>query len=386
MPKLIQPSFNGGELSPSLYARVDLARYSTSVKTAYNFIARQYGGLVNRPGFQFDERTKGFTEMVGEDEVDVPRRSRVIPFEFSEDVAYVIELGHLYARFFFEGAPVMDGMSVEEIVTPWSEDEIFDVRFTQSADTMYLVHKDHPPQVLTRLTATTFAIAAIETRDGPFRRINADEAIVVAASAQSGSVTISASAGIFTAGMVGSYFYIESKNLGKVKPWTVGSRGIAVGDLRRSDGKTYKAVTVPTGGGATWTEAGSFRPVHETGRAWDGGGDVRTDGTNTWIVGIEWEYQDSSYGVVLITGFTDSDTVTGTVTRRLPADVVGGVGAPANSWSFVGDGVDVQFSVTGATAVSNSLYSVYIDGVAVQSDPYYPGGGFGGGGGGGEIP
>jgi hypothetical protein len=381
MPKLFQPSLNGGELAPSLYARVDLARYGTSVKTAYNFIARQYGGLVNRPGLQYLGRTKAFAVMVGEDLVDVPRQSRVIPFEFSQGVAYVIELGHLYARFWFDGAPVMDGMSPEEIVTPWSESEIFDVRFTQSADTMYMAHPDHPTQVLTRLTATTFAIADIETVDGPFRRINADEAIVVAATAQTGNVTVNANSGIFTAGMVGSYFYMESKNLGKVRPWTVGERGITVGTLRRSDGKTYKAVTVPTGGGATWTETGSFRPIHETGRSWDGGGDTRTDGTNTWIVGIEWEYQDSSYGIVLITGFTDSDTVTGTVTRKLPADVVGGVGTPANSWSFVGDGVDVQFSIPGATATSNSFYGVTINGVPVQSDPYYGGGGGGGGGG-----
>lgn len=366
MTKLLQPSFNGGELSPSLYARVDLARYGTSVKTAYNFIGRQYGGLVNRSGFQFCDEAKFFSAV---------RKSRVIPFEFNQETAYVVELGHFYARFYFDGALVEDAGTPVEVVTPWSEDEIFAVRFTQSADTVYLAHPDHPTQVLTRTSATAFSMSAMSTKNGPFRRINSDEAIVVAASAITGTVTVTASADIFTSDMVGSYFYLESKNLGKVKPWTLGERGITVGTLRRSDGKTYKAVSVPSGGGATWTETGSFRPIHENGRYWDGGGDVRTDGTNTWIVGIEWEYQDSSYGIVLITGFTSATQVTGTVTRQLPADVVGGVGAAANTWPLAGDGVTTQFAIAGATDPSNLFYTVTIDGVLVQSNPNYDGGG-----------
>lgn len=372
MPKILQPSLNGGELSPSLYARVDLARYGSHVKYAKNFICRQYGGMTNRPGFGIAERAKNINPGEG---APIYGTTRALPFIFSQDIAYVVVLGDFYARFIYNGAYVRDGSNqIVEIVTPWPLTDLFIIRFTQSADKMYLTHPDYPPQVITRVSATSFTINTIETKDGPFRRINADEAIVVAASAQTGNITVTANTSIFTADMVGSYFYLESKNLGKVKPWTVGSRGISVGDLRRSDGKTYKAVTVPTGGGSTWTECGSFRPVHETGRAWDGGGDVRTDGTNTWIVGIEWEYQDSSYGVVRITGYTSGTQVSAIVTRRLPADVVGGAGTAANTWNLVGDGTTVQFSTPGATALSNQFYSVTIDGELVQSDPYYDGG------------
>lgn len=374
MPKLLQPALNGGELSPSLYARVDLARYGTHVKYAKNFICRQYGGMVNRPGFGRAEITKNLNDSNPEAN-PLYDTTRVLPFIFSQDIAYVVVLGSFYARFIYNGDYVRDGSNnIVEITTPWAISELFDIRYTQSADKLYMVHPDHAPRVITRVTSNSFTIAEIETKDGPFRRINSDEAIVVAASAQTGNVTITANSSIFTADMVGGYFYIESKNLGKVKPWTVGDRGVAVGDLRRSDGKTYKAVTVPTGGGATWTECGSFRPVHETGRYWDGGGDVRTDGTNTWIVGIEWEYQDSSYGVVRVTGYTSGTQVSAIVTRKLPADVVGGAGAPVNTWNLVGDDVTVQFAIAGATAVSSSFYSVTIDGQPVQSDPYYPGG------------
>src|SRR5699024_12640205 len=39
---ILQPTFTGGELSPSLYARVDLARYGTSVKTGKNFRSEEH--------------------------------------------------------------------------------------------------------------------------------------------------------------------------------------------------------------------------------------------------------------------------------------------------------------------------------------------------------
>lgn len=373
--KLIQPSFAGGELSPDCYGRVDLARYGTSLRTAKNFIVRPYGGVSNRPGFQFIGEVK-----------DSAKRVRLIPFEYSTEVAYVIELGDGYMRFWANGAPVESAPDTPvEVATPWGEADLADVRFTQSADAMWFVHPDYPPHRLVRTSSTAFSLSEYDTREGPFGPINSDEAVSVSASAKTGNVTITANADIFTADMVGSIFYIEAKTLGQVRPWTQGDRGVTLGDLCRSDGKTYKAVTVPSG--ADWTETGSFRPVHEYGRAWDGRGDddVRTNGSQTWKVGIEWEYQDSGYGIVLITGFTDAKTVTGVVQRQLPESVVGGFGTPGNTWTFSGNGVDKVFSITGATSSSVLDYTVTIDGVPVQPNPYYtPPPGSGGGGIGGD--
>lgn len=371
--KLIQPSFTRGEISPSLYARVDLAAYGVGLRTATNFIVRPSGGVVNRPGTQFVQETKTSAQ-----------KTRLIPFVVSNEAAYVIELGHLYARFYVNGALLMSGMTPVEVVTPWTQDQIADVRHTQSADVLWMVHPSYAPRKLSRLTATSFALTVFETKDGPFRDINTDESIVVSASAPTGQVTITSSAAIFTAGMVGSYFYLEQKELNKVKPWVVGERTttggtLAVGALRRSDGKTYRCSTIPAGpAGTDWTETGSVRPTHETGRAWDGPGDAKDNGTQQWVSGVEWEYIDSGYGVVLITGFTSSTQVTGAVTRRIPAACVGGVGSPSTTWNVVGDGVALTFATAGAVSPSNSDYTVTIDGVPVQSDPYYdPGGGDG---------
>ena len=376
---LLQPTFSGGELSPSLYARVDIERYGNSVKTAKNFLVRPTGGLVNRPGLQFVNEVK-----------DSAKRVRLIPFEFSVEAAYVIELGDEYARFYANGGLLVDGSDVPvEVATPWGEDEIGDVKFTQSADVMILVHPNHAPRKLSRTTATSFTLEEFTVKEGPFRDVNANEAVKVAVSARAGNVTVTANSDLFAADMVGLLLYVEAKSLGQVRPWTQGDRSVSVGTLRRSDGKTYRATTVPTPpatAGENWTECGSFRPTHQQGREWDGPGDERNDGTNAWKVGVEWEYQDSGYGIVRLTGYTNATTMTGTVVRELPDGVVGGLGTAANTWTFSGNGSATVFSITGATSTSRGDYQVTIGGVPIQPDPnYIAPGGIGGGGGDGGI-
>ena len=375
---LIQPTFSGGELSPSLYARVDIERYGNSVRTAKNFIVRPTGGLVNRPGLQFIGEVK-----------DSTKRVRLIPFEFSTEVAYIIELGHLYARFYANGALLRDGSNNPvEVVTPYTEAQLAEVKFTQSADVLFFAHPDHAPRKLTRLTATSFSFGEFVPREGPFRDVNANEALKIAVSAKSGTVTVTSNYDAFTSDMVGLLLYVEQKSLGQIRPWTQGDRSVAVGDLRRSDGKTYRAVTVPSlpsSGTNKWVECGSFRPVHQQGREWDGPGDERGDSTNRYKVGVEWEYMDSGYGIVRLTGYTDAKTMTGEVVRQLPDGVVGGLGSPSNTWTFSGNGTTKVFTITGATSTSKYNYEVTIGGIPVQPDPNYvppvgPGGPRGGDG------
>lgn len=408
--KLLQPTMTAGEVAPSLYGRVDINRYAAGLKRCRNFIVRPYGGVESRAGMRFVARAP----------TPVPGRHRLLPFVFSDGVSYLLQFGDFYVRFISFGAEVIpvapayssgaiyalgayttrDGLRYRslqaanaghapatsptwwvrddgmQIATPWSLEDIRRLRYTQSADVMYLVDGVHPPQTLSRTAANVFVLAEYKPREGPFRDINADESVVVAASAVMGTVTITANADIFTANAVGSLFYIEPKNLGQVKPWVVGDRGIAQGTLRRNDGKTYKAVTVPSGG--SWVETGNQPPIHEDGRAWDGAGTSKTNGTDTWYVGVEWEYQDGGFGVVEITSVSNPQTAVGTVSKRLPASVVGGVGTPSNTWNLSGDGSTRTFAIAGA---GYGVYSVTIGGVPVQSDPnYQPPSPIGGGG------
>ena len=45
-----KPSFAGGELAPTLHARIDLAQYAIGARTMKNWIVLPQGGIVNRPG------------------------------------------------------------------------------------------------------------------------------------------------------------------------------------------------------------------------------------------------------------------------------------------------------------------------------------------------
>lgn len=93
---LIQRSWAGGEISPSLYARGDLSKYQTALATCKNFIVQKHGGVANRPG----------TRYIGT--VKTPaNRTVLLRFVFNEDQTYVIEVGDRYMRFWKNGAQIV---------------------------------------------------------------------------------------------------------------------------------------------------------------------------------------------------------------------------------------------------------------------------------------
>lgn len=146
----IQPSFTGGELSPSLHARVDLAKYAVGLKTCRNFFVQSHGGVSNRSGTKFITEVK-----------DSSKQVRLIPFEFNTEQTYILEMGHLYLRIIKDGGQITSGGSVVEITTPYLESDLFGLQFTQSADVMTICHKNHAPRELSRLSHTSWALAAI---------------------------------------------------------------------------------------------------------------------------------------------------------------------------------------------------------------------------------
>jgi hypothetical protein len=199
MPKVspIQNNFNGGELSPLLAGRVDFDQYRTSLKTCENFIPLVQGGLTRRPGTYFAAAVKTST-----------LKTRLVPFEFSTTQAYILEFGDQYIRFYMNNGRIEVAGVPVEVVTPYVEADLFQLRFTQSADVLYIVHPSYKPRTLTRTSHTSWTLANFAALDGPYLPTNI-LATTLTPSATTGTITITASVSVFSPTDVGRFVRIK---------------------------------------------------------------------------------------------------------------------------------------------------------------------------------
>lgn len=101
MTLLIQPSFAGGEISPSVYSRVDIAKYNVALRTSLNGFIRAQGGWSNRTGGEFITPTK-YSD----------KKSELIPFQFNTLQTYQLEFGDQYMRVIKDGGLVLEATKV----------------------------------------------------------------------------------------------------------------------------------------------------------------------------------------------------------------------------------------------------------------------------------
>lgn len=137
---IVRNSFNAGELSPLMAARVDQARYASGCRSLNNMLLHPHGAAWRRPGLRFMGRAHAPEAAV-----------RLIPFVFSETQAYVLELGPETLRVWHAGGLVLDeaGEPVR-VSTPWRAEHLGALRWCQSADMLYLVSHAGPPRRLER--------------------------------------------------------------------------------------------------------------------------------------------------------------------------------------------------------------------------------------------
>lgn len=145
MSSVLQPTFAAGELSPSTSARTDIARYYTGLKLCRNFMVMPYGGVRNRPG------TKFVCEVA-----DSTKLNRLIPFQFNDEQTYILQFGDLQMRVIKDGGQVLfsSGPYVGlpyEVLMPYTQFDLPQLNFTQSADLMTFAHPSYKPRELGRL-------------------------------------------------------------------------------------------------------------------------------------------------------------------------------------------------------------------------------------------
>lgn len=197
MADVIQRSLSGGEIAPSLWARADLSKHATSLKTCRNFIIHKHGGASNRSGTSLTIEVK-----------DSTKATRLVPFRYSNTQTYAMEFGENYMRLIKDGgivvvtdgdAPAYNGATayvvgdlctsagiryyciaattgnappnatfwyaltgdIYEIPTPYAEADISGLKFTQSADIITIMHPSHDPMDLSRLGNVTWTLAVV---------------------------------------------------------------------------------------------------------------------------------------------------------------------------------------------------------------------------------
>jgi hypothetical protein len=184
-----QTNFTAGEISPRLYGRVDIDRYGNSAKKLLNALPVIHGGARRRPGTRFVNPAKSSAAA-----------SRLIPFVFNRDTAYMLEFGESTMRVYSVGGSNL----LADIATPYSSAMLADVDFVQGADTMFLFHPLVPIKRLRRFSPTSWDLS-----DAPFLTTPFDEqghalAANLTLSAVSGAgQTATAGAGVFLPSDVG---------------------------------------------------------------------------------------------------------------------------------------------------------------------------------------
>jgi hypothetical protein len=99
-------NFTGGELSPRLDGRNDLAKYASGCKTLQNMIVYPHGSAARRPGTTFVAEVKTSSAF-----------TRLIPFEFSTTQTYILEFGDDYIRFYKDSGAILEANKTITAIT-----------------------------------------------------------------------------------------------------------------------------------------------------------------------------------------------------------------------------------------------------------------------------
>lgn len=194
--KVFTHAFSGGEVTPELFARTDVAHVAQSVALARNFETLPHGPARNRAGFELVKEIRDSTQP-----------ARLIAFSFNAEQTFAVEVGPGYFRWHTQAATleygtpaaydnahaysvgdtVLSGGSswyciaattghappnasywyqlpadgTYEVPNPYASGELFEVHYTQSADVMTLVHTAHPVLELQRHGAANWQLAPV---------------------------------------------------------------------------------------------------------------------------------------------------------------------------------------------------------------------------------
>jgi len=168
--KYIQNTFAGGMIDPTLQARTDLGLRYNSCKGAKNLLFLPSGACVNRTGTKHVV-TSGNQKVY------------LVSFRYSITQQYVLEFSPNTIKVIKDDNYVLDPQDDTQpltITTPYEDiDTIGELKFVQSADTLYILHKDYPVQELRRYADDDWRLVPTQFVNGPFEHVNTDDGLKV---------------------------------------------------------------------------------------------------------------------------------------------------------------------------------------------------------------
>jgi hypothetical protein len=136
----IKTTFTSGEVSYELLGRGDFRAYDNGALRLRNVFINPMGGVKRRFGMGYIDTAQG--------------DGRLIAFEFNTEQTALLVLtdGRMDV---YSG-----GVHEATLSTPWSLEQIAQVAWAQSADTLLMVHPDVPPKKLVRNVMGDWSLSA----------------------------------------------------------------------------------------------------------------------------------------------------------------------------------------------------------------------------------
>ena len=206
--RILRSNFTAGELSPRLEDRYSLAKQQNGCRAILNCAVTPHGTLYARSGTRF----------IAEPSFE-SSTYRLFPFTFSTEDAYQLLFGNLKFEIYRTGGRIEDGGSPVTVTHSWSDDQLFELVWSQSADNIYIVHEDAPQKVITRSSHVDWTVndwSFFAETSGRIQQPHfkfEDSAVTLASSGTTGTVTLTASTAIFRDAHVGTRFRKGNKEV-----------------------------------------------------------------------------------------------------------------------------------------------------------------------------
>ena len=259
----IQTNFSTGELDPLLRARVDLTAYANALEEATNVVCQPQGGIRRRPG------TKYIASLPNSSTESAGNGTRLVEFEFSTSDSYMLCFTHNRMYVFKNknqitningsGNPYLDTSSLG-----LTGARLANIVWTQSADTLIVVHPDiNPIKIVRGGTDATWTGSAITFDSIPkyaFTASFSNPAGTLTPSAVSGKITLTASSSVFTAGSVGQYVNATPQGRAKIVKYNSGTSVDAITEF-----PFFNTSAIANG---SWEYESGYEDVWSSGKGW----------------------------------------------------------------------------------------------------------------------